>query len=116
MKLITYHRHEGRVRTGVVLNQQVLDISDWIETLPLSAQALAHHQRAGTLPPVGGMLRWLSAGPDALAKLQDHVAWGAITPTTPKRLGWRRLKSRASFSKCLRRWWPLGHLWCVQRA
>lgn len=78
MKLITFHRHDGRVRTGVVLNQQVLDISDWIETLPVSAQALAHHQRAGTLPPVGGMLRWLSAGPDALPKLQDHVAWGAV--------------------------------------
>ena len=78
MKLITYHHQDDRVRTGVVVNQQVLDISDWIEAMPLSATAVAHHRRAGTQVPVGGILRWLSAGSEAVAKLQDHVAWGAV--------------------------------------
>ncbi len=78
MKLITYHHQDDRVRTGVVVNQHVLDISDWIEAMPVSASVSSHHQRVGTAVPVGGILRWLSAGPQALAKLQDHVAWGAV--------------------------------------
>jgi 2-keto-4-pentenoate hydratase/2-oxohepta-3-ene-1,7-dioic acid hydratase in catechol pathway len=74
MKLISYRLSDTRVRTGVVVNDRVLDISDWLEALPVSAQAVAHHLAAGTVAPVGGMLRWLSAGPEAHALLQAHVA------------------------------------------
>jgi 2-keto-4-pentenoate hydratase/2-oxohepta-3-ene-1,7-dioic acid hydratase in catechol pathway len=74
MKLITYRLSDPRVRTGVVLNDRVLDISDWLEALPVSAQAVAHHLAAGTVVPLGGILRWLSAGAEAHALLQAHVA------------------------------------------
>ena len=74
MKLITYRLSDSRVRTGVVLNDRVLDISDWLEDLPLSAQTVASHLAAGTGVPLGGILRWLSAGPEAHALLQVHVA------------------------------------------
>ncbi len=74
MKLITYRLSDSRVRTGVVLDDRVLDISDWLETLPVSALAVAHHLAAGTVAPVGGILRWLSAGPEAHALLQVHLA------------------------------------------
>lgn len=74
MKLITYRQSDSRVRTGVVLNDRVLDISDWLENLPVSAQAEAHHLAAGTVAPVGGILRWLSAGPEADALLKAYVA------------------------------------------
>lgn len=79
MKLITYRLSDSRVRTGVVLDDRVLDISDWLEALPVSAQAVAHHLAAGTVAPVGGILRWLSAGPEAHALLQAHLA-EAVTP------------------------------------
>lgn len=78
MKLISFHRQDHRVRTGVVVHQQVHDISDWIEDQPLREDVLTAYQRAGVQAPVAGMMRLLSAGPEALARLQDHVAWGAV--------------------------------------
>lgn len=86
MKLITYRVGDDRVRTGVVLdaleNAQVLDISDWVERLPLSPDAVAHHRQAGTLAPGGGMLRCLQAGADALAALARHVQDGQPSSAT----------------------------------
>ena len=74
MKIISFHYHDGHVRTGVVLNDRVLDVSEWVLRLPLSEAALTHHQQAGSLPPLGGILRCLSAGPEALRQLQAHTA------------------------------------------
>jgi 2-keto-4-pentenoate hydratase/2-oxohepta-3-ene-1,7-dioic acid hydratase in catechol pathway len=74
MRIISFHCHDGHVRTGVVLNDRVLDVSEWVVRLPLSEAALAHHQQAGSLPPLGGILRCLSAGPEALRQLQAHVS------------------------------------------
>ena len=74
MKIISFHVHDQRVRTGAVFNNRVLDISDWVMDLPLSEEATRHHQLAGSLPPLGGILRWLSAGAEALSQLQAHVS------------------------------------------
>ena len=74
MKLISFHVNDQRVRTGVVLQDRVLDISDWVMNLPLSEDATRHHQHAGSLPPLGGVLRWLSAGAEAMSQLQAHVS------------------------------------------
>jgi 2-keto-4-pentenoate hydratase/2-oxohepta-3-ene-1,7-dioic acid hydratase in catechol pathway len=74
MKIISFHVHDQRVRTGAVFNNRVLDISDWVMNLPLSEEATRHHQLAGSLPPLGGILRWLSAGAEALSQLQAHVS------------------------------------------
>jgi 2-keto-4-pentenoate hydratase/2-oxohepta-3-ene-1,7-dioic acid hydratase in catechol pathway len=74
MRIVSFHCHDGHVRTGVVLNDRVLDISEWVERLPLSEEAKRHHQHAGSLPPLGGILRCLSAGPEALRHLQAHVS------------------------------------------
>ena len=74
MKIISFHVHDQRVRTGAVFNNRVLDISDWVMDLPLSEEATRHHQLAGSLPPLGGILRWLSAGAEALSQLRAHVS------------------------------------------
>ena len=39
MKLVTYRRKTGPVLTGVVIDERVLDVSEWIAALPASREA-----------------------------------------------------------------------------
>ena len=87
MKLISYRSpqqpgDEG-ARTGVVLDERVLDISAWIKRLPISATAAQHNAQAGVAAPAGGILRWLQAGSTALEQLAAHVAHTTAQADTP---------------------------------
>ena len=74
MKLITYRKGDGPVKTGVVLDERVLDISAWLTELPISTEAKHHNAASGITAPTGGIMRWLQCGPDAIEKLAAHVA------------------------------------------
>lgn len=74
MKLITYRCHQGLVHTGVVVDNQVLDISAWIDALPMSATITSYCAGSGMQPAAAGMLRLLQAGSAAMSALQHHVA------------------------------------------
>ena len=69
MKIITYRKDGGAVSTGVVIDEQVLDITAWVAALALSGQAEQHHASAGTQPPGGGIMRLLQAGSPAFDAL-----------------------------------------------
>lgn len=73
MKIITYRKDGGPVSIGVVIGEQVLDITAWVAALTLSDEAEQHHVSAGTQPPVGGIMRLLQAGTHALDMLAIHV-------------------------------------------
>ena len=73
MKIITYRKNNGPVSTGVVIGEQVRDITAWVAALAISGQAEQHHASAGTQPPVGGIMRLLQAGSGALDMLTMHV-------------------------------------------
>ena len=81
MKIITYRHNGGPVLTGVVLEQRVLDISQWIASLPISTQANAHHLQSGTSAPADGIMRWLQSGSQAIAALDAHVHIALLDPT-----------------------------------
>jgi 2-keto-4-pentenoate hydratase/2-oxohepta-3-ene-1,7-dioic acid hydratase in catechol pathway len=99
MKLISYRveslstsdRPEGNLRsgprsnsdsgvhTGVVLSApnhegQVLDLTEWIRSLPVSPEATRRNALAGIEAPKGGILRWLQSGPVALGSERSLIA------------------------------------------
>lgn len=80
MKVITYRQNGGPVLTGVVMEQRVLNISPWIASLPVSAEATAHHLQSGTSAPAAGIMRWLQSGSQAIASLQAHVRTALLDP------------------------------------
>jgi 2-keto-4-pentenoate hydratase/2-oxohepta-3-ene-1,7-dioic acid hydratase in catechol pathway len=82
MKIITYREHGGPVRTGVVLDEGVLDVSAWIAALPVSAEAHKHNARAGIEAPASGILRWLQAGREAVDALSACVQAARGNPDT----------------------------------
>ena len=70
------YRHPGdaQIRTGVVQEGEgVLDVSAWMASTAISAEASAHLLAAGVEAASGGILRWLQSGSRALASLQTHV-------------------------------------------
>jgi 2-keto-4-pentenoate hydratase/2-oxohepta-3-ene-1,7-dioic acid hydratase in catechol pathway len=73
MKIITYRKGDGRIRTGVVLDERVLDVSTWITRLAVSNDAQKHNASAGVLATEGGIMRWLQSGSEAIAALASHV-------------------------------------------
>ncbi|MGS0754061.1 hypothetical protein ACVBEH_04515 [Roseateles sp. GG27B] len=73
MKLVTYRKGSGPLLTGVVVEAGVLDISAWLEQLPLSAEAEQHNAAAGIAAPNGGIMRWLQSGTAAIAALGEHL-------------------------------------------
>ena len=74
MKLVTYRRGQGVVQTGVVIEDQVLEIDAWLDELPIPATINAYCASTGMHPAQAGMLRLLQAGPGAMSELQRHVA------------------------------------------
>lgn len=73
MKIITYRKNGGRISTGVVIDEEVLDISAWVASLTISGEAEQHHASVGTVPPEGGIMRLLQCGNRALSMLAIHV-------------------------------------------
>ncbi len=86
MKIITYRKDGGPVLTGVVIGQEVLDITAWVAALALSEEAKQHHVSVGTQAPGGGIMRWLQSGSRALEMLALHVRGAqaqALSSTCP---------------------------------
>ena len=73
MKLVTYRKQGSSILTGVVVGEQVLDISSWITSLPITSEAEQHNTAAGMAAPQGGIMRWLQAGSAAANALAAHV-------------------------------------------
>lgn len=82
MKIITYRTHLGPVLTGVVVGEQVLDITAWTASQPICATARQHQAAAGVAAPSGGIMRWLQSGADAIGALGAHVHSALATPGT----------------------------------
>lgn len=82
MKIITYRKTGGPVRTGVLIDDRVLDISAWIAALPVSAEAQEHNAAAGIEAPASGIMRWLQAGNEAIDALSAHVSTAQANPGT----------------------------------
>ena len=80
MKVITYRNNGGPVLTGVVIEQRVLNISQWIAGLPVSREAHAHHLQSGTSAPTEGIMRWLQSGTQAVASLDAFVRTALLDP------------------------------------
>ena len=73
MKIISYRKGNSPVLTGVVLDQGVLDISEWAAQLAPSSEAVERNATAGINAPAGGIVRWLQSGSGAIAALSEHV-------------------------------------------
>lgn len=86
MKIITYRQNSGPVLTGVVIDQRVLNISPWIASLPVSAEADAHHLKSGTSAPTEGIMRWLQSGSHAIALLDAYVRTALLDSETSMEL------------------------------
>jgi 2-keto-4-pentenoate hydratase/2-oxohepta-3-ene-1,7-dioic acid hydratase in catechol pathway len=82
MKIITYRKTGGPVRTGIFLDDRVLDISAWIAALPLSSAAQDHNAEAGIEAPTSGIMRLLQAGNEAIDALSAHVSTAQANPGT----------------------------------
>ena len=82
MKIITYRKDSGPVLTGVVVGEQVLDITAWTAGRPVCALAQQHLEAAGVEAASGGIMRWLQSGADAIAALSAHVRSALTTPGT----------------------------------
>ena len=82
MKIITYRKDSGPVLTGVVVNEQVLDITAWTAVQPICALAQQHLAAAGVEAASGGIMRWLQSGVDAIEALSAHVRSALTTPGT----------------------------------
>ncbi len=70
---------DSGVRTGVVLSEpnrddRVLDLTDWMRSLPVSHEASRRNALAGIEAPRGGIMRWLQSGPVALGTQQSLLA------------------------------------------
>jgi 2-keto-4-pentenoate hydratase/2-oxohepta-3-ene-1,7-dioic acid hydratase in catechol pathway len=73
MKVITYRKDGGPIRTGVVIDARVLDISAWIASLPVSNEAQKRNAAAGIVAPQSGIMRWLQSGINAIEALASHA-------------------------------------------
>jgi 2-keto-4-pentenoate hydratase/2-oxohepta-3-ene-1,7-dioic acid hydratase in catechol pathway len=73
MKVITYRKDGGPIRTGVVIDARVLDISAWIASLPVSNEAQKRNAAAGIVAPQSGIMRWLQSGNNAIEALASHA-------------------------------------------
>jgi 2-keto-4-pentenoate hydratase/2-oxohepta-3-ene-1,7-dioic acid hydratase in catechol pathway len=82
MKIITYRKAGSPVQTGVVIEDRVLNISAWIDTLPVSAEARERNAAAGIEPPARGVMRWLQSGSDAIEALSVHIRSVQANPAT----------------------------------
>ncbi|GAC1417850.1 MAG: hypothetical protein NVSMB6_20020 [Burkholderiaceae bacterium] len=73
MKIVTYRNDEAEVRTGVLIDERILDVSNWVDRLPRSEAACQHDAGAGMNDCASGMLRLLRAPNSAMAELARHT-------------------------------------------
>jgi 2-keto-4-pentenoate hydratase/2-oxohepta-3-ene-1,7-dioic acid hydratase in catechol pathway len=73
MKLASFRGAGGEPRTGAVVRDRVIDLTDFVAALDLPADRAAALASRGLAPPPGGMLRLLYAGPQAMRRVAAHV-------------------------------------------
>ena len=75
MKLVSYSTDKATgVKTGVVLDDGILDVTDWVAAQAVTAQTQEHCSNSGHPAASHGMLRLLQGGPEALRALDSHVS------------------------------------------
>lgn len=74
MKLLTCRFGDERIRTAVLVDDRVIDVSQVIEGLSPEAQVLTLLGRAGIAAAGGGMMRLLQAGEPGMAALREYLA------------------------------------------
>lgn len=74
MKLMTYRKRDGSIAVGVLVDaRQILDVSEWLRSMPVAAEAEIHCLAAGVPVASSGMLRLLQGGAPAMSALARHV-------------------------------------------
>lgn len=74
MKLVTYRTRDQRISCGAVLDGRIVDLDDWIVTLPHSEASRARSLATGKPLAERGLLRWLQGGVSAHAALAQYLA------------------------------------------
>ncbi len=69
MRLISFQHEDGDIRTGVVVGEAVVDLTERIAALTVPSDRREQIRARGIAPPTSGMLRLLYAGPVALQEL-----------------------------------------------
>ncbi|HKC45083.1 MAG TPA: fumarylacetoacetate hydrolase family protein [Burkholderiales bacterium] len=73
MRLASFRGPGGEPRTGAVVRDRVIDLTDFVATLGVPADHAAALASRGLAAPPGGMLRLLYAGPQAMRQVAAHV-------------------------------------------
>lgn len=73
MKLITYRKGD-EICSGVVRDDGIVRIDDWLAAQPFSATVRARSLATGIAPAGAGILRLLQGGPALMQALDTHVA------------------------------------------
>jgi len=73
MRLASFRGPGGEPRTGAVVRDRVIDLTDFVATLGVPADHAAALASRGLAAPPGGMLRLLHAGPQAMREVAAHV-------------------------------------------
>jgi 2-keto-4-pentenoate hydratase/2-oxohepta-3-ene-1,7-dioic acid hydratase in catechol pathway len=73
MKLVSYLGAGGETKTGVVMRERVIDLTEAIASIDIPAKQAAELARRGLTIPETGMLRLLYAGADALKQLAPKI-------------------------------------------
>src|SRR5258706_948859 len=69
MRLISFQPEDGDIRTGVVVGEAVVDLTERIAALTVPSDRREQIRARDIAPPTSGMLRLLYAGPVALQEL-----------------------------------------------
>ena len=73
MKLVSYRGAGTKVKTGAVVHERVIDLTDLVVAIDFPAERAESLARRGLAVPPEGMLRLLYAGPRALRKIMRQV-------------------------------------------
>ena len=74
MRLASFRGAGGEPRTGAVVRDRVIDLTDFVAGLAVPADHAAALASRGLAAPPSGMLRLLYAGPQAMRRVAAHVA------------------------------------------
>ena len=73
MRLASFRGAGGEPRTGAVVRDRVIDLTDFVAGLAVPADHAAALASRGLAAPPSGMLRLLYAGPQAMRRVAAHV-------------------------------------------
>ena len=83
MRLASFRGAGGEPRSGAVVRDRVIDLTDFVTALGVPTDHAAALADLGLAVPPGGMLRLLYAGPEAMRRVAAHVAALTRDPGQP---------------------------------